>query len=214
VGAPFPTGFRPRRKRAGLSRAVRPFTPASPCRGGWVGTTTESRGCASGRPRRVGTPVPDQTLPSGGTQPAVVPPHPRCPHVRRHCRRRHGRRGPWTTRPMDDAPMDCGPWTTRPSWPRTPSAWLTSCAPRSNGHGPVSTPIARSVTCGARPTLTAAGRVVLRFDAYQVHHRPDLLAHQVGARLVTAAHAAGLPRHAPAVRMIDPSRTPPLHGQR
>ncbi len=41
--------------------------------------------------------------------------------------------------------------------------------------------------------LTAAGWVVLRFDAYQVHHRPDLLAHQVRERLVTAARAAGLP---------------------
>ncbi|HYH30720.1 MAG TPA: DUF559 domain-containing protein [Pseudonocardia sp.] len=41
--------------------------------------------------------------------------------------------------------------------------------------------------------LTGAGWVVLRFGAYLVIRRPDLVAARVRCRLVTAAHAAGLP---------------------
>jgi very-short-patch-repair endonuclease len=40
--------------------------------------------------------------------------------------------------------------------------------------------------------LTAAGWTVLRFGAYLVTRRPDLVAARVRARLVAAAHAAGL----------------------
>jgi very-short-patch-repair endonuclease len=44
--------------------------------------------------------------------------------------------------------------------------------------------------------LTAAGWIVLRFGAYLVLRRPDLVAERVRARLVTAARAAGLPLEA------------------
>jgi very-short-patch-repair endonuclease len=44
--------------------------------------------------------------------------------------------------------------------------------------------------------LTAAGWIVLRFGAYLVLRRPDLVAARVRARLVTAARAAGLPLEA------------------
>jgi very-short-patch-repair endonuclease len=41
--------------------------------------------------------------------------------------------------------------------------------------------------------LTAAGWIVLRFGAYLVLRRPDLVADRVRARLIAAAGAAGLP---------------------
>jgi very-short-patch-repair endonuclease len=41
--------------------------------------------------------------------------------------------------------------------------------------------------------LTAAGWIVLRFGAYLVMRRPDLVAERVRARLIAAARAAGLP---------------------
>jgi very-short-patch-repair endonuclease len=41
--------------------------------------------------------------------------------------------------------------------------------------------------------LTAAGWIVLRFEAYLVLRRPDVVADRVRARLVTAARATGLP---------------------
>jgi len=44
--------------------------------------------------------------------------------------------------------------------------------------------------------LTAAGWTVLRFGAYLVHRRPDLVAAQVRARLHAAARATGLPLEA------------------
>jgi very-short-patch-repair endonuclease len=44
--------------------------------------------------------------------------------------------------------------------------------------------------------LTSAGWIVLRFEAYLVLRRPDVVAGRVRARLATAARAAGLPLNA------------------
>jgi hypothetical protein len=66
VGAPSPTRAARASHPSGCTGRGHPArVDPSPCRRGRVGRTTEPRGCAGGRPRRRGTPAPDETVTAG-----------------------------------------------------------------------------------------------------------------------------------------------------